>query len=159
MSKKVKVYLDTSVISYLEQEERQEKMKITRDLWQRFMTNRYIVCLSNITLDEINNNKSKLKDRLKNHLALIRYVEYSTNQETDKIVEKILEKKILTIKSFADCNHIAVAIYYSCNYLLSWNFRHLANYKTNDGIRELKIDEKHPKLKIISPEEFLALEV
>ena len=147
------------MISYLEQNEKAEKMKITKDLWEEFKTDKYFVCLSNITLNEIDKNKTELRKKLIENLNCISYIEYSTNNKTNEIVEKILERKILTVKSVVDCNHIAVAIFNNCDFLLSWNLRHLANYKTNDGIRELSIDESHPKLKIISPEEFLALEI
>ncbi len=34
--KKLKVYLDTSVISYLQQEDAPEKMQETRALWEMF---------------------------------------------------------------------------------------------------------------------------
>ena len=50
---KLKVYLDTSVISHLFQEDVPEKMTDTRQLWEMFRKEKYDVYLSTVTLEEI----------------------------------------------------------------------------------------------------------
>ena len=50
---KLKVYLDTSVISHLLQEDVPEKMADTRQLWDMFKAGKYDVYLSTVTLREI----------------------------------------------------------------------------------------------------------
>ena len=52
--KKLKVYLDTSVISYLHQEDAPERMRDTQALWQMFREEKVAVCLSVFTLNELN---------------------------------------------------------------------------------------------------------
>ena len=47
------MYLDTSVISHLIQEDVPEKMADTRKLWEMFLNGVYDVCLSTVTLQEI----------------------------------------------------------------------------------------------------------
>ena len=42
--RKLKVYLDTSVVSYLYQEDAPEKMQDTLSLWELFRQERYDVC-------------------------------------------------------------------------------------------------------------------
>lgn len=68
-NKKLKVYLDTSVISHLKQDDAIDKTKITNDLWKRFKTNIFDVCLSDLTLLEVGRcdepKASYLRDRLK----------------------------------------------------------------------------------------------
>lgn len=53
MAGKLKIYLDTSVISHLMQEDVPEKMADTRKLWEMFQKGVYDVCLSTVTLQEI----------------------------------------------------------------------------------------------------------
>ncbi len=53
MGRKFKVYLDTSVISYLQQEDAPERMKDTLALWAEFEAGKYEVYLSQVTLDEV----------------------------------------------------------------------------------------------------------
>ncbi len=51
--RKLKVYLDTSVISHLLQEDVPEKMADTRKLWEMFKAGKYDVYLSTVTLREL----------------------------------------------------------------------------------------------------------
>jgi hypothetical protein len=44
MDRKLKVYLDTSVISYLQQEDAPERMKDTLALWAQFEVGKYEIC-------------------------------------------------------------------------------------------------------------------
>ncbi len=46
--RKLKVYLDTSVISYLSQEDAPERMKDTLELWKDFVNRKYDVYLSQV---------------------------------------------------------------------------------------------------------------
>ena len=69
--KKLKVYLDTSVISHLIQEDVPEKKADTRQLWEMFRTGRYDVYLSTVTLEEIDDcpepKRGQLYDYLKHY--------------------------------------------------------------------------------------------
>ena len=51
--RRLKVYLDTSVISHLLQEDVPEKMADTRQLWEMFKNGKYEVYLSTVPLREI----------------------------------------------------------------------------------------------------------
>ena len=51
--KKLKVYLDTSVVSYLYQEDTFERMQDTLALWELFRQGVYEVYISDIVLREI----------------------------------------------------------------------------------------------------------
>lgn len=52
---KLKVYLDTSVISHLLQNDVPEKMADTRQLWKMFCSGKYDVYLSTVTLEDLKN--------------------------------------------------------------------------------------------------------
>lgn len=51
--KRLKVYLDTSVVSYLYQEDAPEKMQDTLSLWELFKEGVYEVFVSDIVFREI----------------------------------------------------------------------------------------------------------
>ena len=81
--RKLKVYLDTSVISHLLQEDVPEKMADTRKLWEMFKAGKYDVYLSTVTLREIQKcsepKKTQLIDRLNE-------IQFTTLDITDDIV-------------------------------------------------------------------------
>ena len=49
-NRKIKVYLDTSVISYLDQQDAPEQMKETREVWERIKAGQYDVFISDVVL-------------------------------------------------------------------------------------------------------------
>lgn len=66
--RKLKVYLDTSVISHLLQEDVPGKMADTQQLWKMFKAGKFDIYLSTVTLEEVSNcpepKKSKMYDYL-----------------------------------------------------------------------------------------------
>ncbi len=71
---KLKVYLDTSVISHLSQADVPEKMADTRQLWEMFRMGKYEVCLSTVTLEELEDCPEPKRSRLFRYLEQIDYV-------------------------------------------------------------------------------------
>ncbi len=56
----MKVYLDTSVISYLDQKDAPERMKETQDIWEYFKGGRYEVYISDVVVYEMQKNSLTL---------------------------------------------------------------------------------------------------
>ena len=50
---KPKVYLDTSVVSYLDQTDAPEQMQITRDVWETFKSGKYDIYISDVVIREL----------------------------------------------------------------------------------------------------------
>jgi predicted nucleic acid-binding protein len=68
MRKKLRLYLDTSVISYLFADDTPEKMEDTNRLWQDFINGKYEVFTSATTLEEIGRchepKRGKMMDKI-----------------------------------------------------------------------------------------------
>lgn len=137
VERKLKVYLDTSVISYLFQEDAPEKMAETREVWEYFKRDEYEIFISNITLEEIDKCYEEKRFKMLKELSKIRYNLLQINNETEIISNKIINLGILSNKSKDDANHISIAIVGNCDCILSWNFKHIVNIKTIKSIRSI----------------------
>ena len=139
MNKKAKVYLDTSVISYLDQTDSPEKMKQTQNVWYNVLqSNQYKIVISNIAIAEIMQCKDeKKRNILAEYLSDLDYIFYEENEETEELANIIISEGILKPKSKDDALHIAAAILTDCDIILSWNFKHLVNIDTINGIRKI----------------------
>lgn len=149
--KKLKIYLDTSVISHLKQDDAPERTAETFKLWQDIKAGKYDVYLSDITLQEVYRCRQPKQDLMVEFLALIDYTVISESNEIVEIAEEIIEMKILTRKSLDDCMHIAAAIVSGCDYIVSWNFKHLVNIKTINGIRAVTALKHYKSIDIVQP--------
>ena len=155
---KLKVYLDTSVISHLFQEDVPEKMTDTRQLWEMFRKEKYDVYLSTVTLEEIEGCPEPKRSQLLDCLEQINYTLVQINNNVSEIAEQIIEMGILTKKSYDDCQHIGAAIISECDCIISWNFKHIVNIKTIRGIRAITNLKGHKPIEILNPSVLLGSE-
>lgn len=156
--RKLKVYLDTSVISYLKQNDAPEKTGITLNLWEKFKIDVYDIYLSDVTITEINKcNKEKL-DFCNRKLSEIRFKNLEVTDEVFDLVNEIIATGILTEKSIEDCQHIAVAVLNECDVIVSWNFKHLVNIKTIQGVRKITQLKGFKDIEIVNPITLLEME-
>lgn len=78
-------------------------------------------------------------------------INVSINETIEYVAEQIVALGILTKKSLDDCIHIATAIVNSCDYIVSWNFKHMVNIKTIRGVRAITNLQGYQNIDIIQP--------
>lgn len=156
--RKLKVYLDTSVISYLDQKDAPERMRETHKLWNDFIKGKYEVCLSQLTLDEVGKCEEPKRNTLYDYISDIDYTKLEITTEVLELAQKIIDMGILKTKSFDDCQHIATAVVHDCDCIISWNFKHIVNIKTIRGVRAITNLEGYKGIEIINPSVLLESE-
>lgn len=149
--RKLKVYLDTSVVSYLYQVDAPEKMQNTLDLWELIKNKVYEVYISDIVISEISGCNEKKLQILLDYLEQIDYNIIETDEDTVELAGKFIDFGILKQKSFDDCQHIAAAILAGCDIITSWNFKHIVNVKTVRGVKVITTLEGYKDLLIYPP--------
>ena len=158
MGRKLKVYLDTSVISHLMQEDVPEKMADTRKLWEMFKNGVYEVCLSSLTMKEVSDCSEPKRSALRDYLKQIQYESYDITKDVLDVAHQLVAMGVLTNKSFDDCQHIGAAVVNNCDCIISWNFKHIVNIKTIRGVRAITNLEGYKPIEIWSPSVLLESE-
>jgi predicted nucleic acid-binding protein len=148
---KFKVYLETSVISHLDQPEKDMEYRYTHEFWDKAKAGEYDIYISGVVIEELSRCEDDKKQILLDKLDEVMYKEIAITPEISLIADNIIDRKILTQKSILDCQHIAAAVVGECDYLLSWNMKHLCNIYTNDGIRHITMDYGYKEMQIIPP--------
>ena len=149
--KKLKIYLDTSVISHLDQQDAPEKMEDTLKLWEELEQGKYVACISDVCFDELKGCNEEKQTILYGYLGNINYQRYQVTPEIKELAEKIIEFGVLTKKSYDDCLHIATAVVNNCNIIASWNFSHIVKVKTINGVRTVNLMNGYNTIDIYSP--------
>ena len=134
---KLKIYLDTSVISYLDQQNALEKMAETHRLWDKIKTDVFKVVISSVTTREIDDCDEEKRNTLYDYLAEISFDTIAVDEKIMEIAGRIVNFGILKQKNFDDCQHIAAAITSESDIIVSWNFAHLVNVDTVRGVKAI----------------------
>jgi hypothetical protein len=126
---KEKVYIETSIISYLVSKTNRDiiitaKQELTKEWWFEHKSN-YDLFISDLVIEEISKGDSVYADeRLKivENIPILKVTEKAL-----LIANSIVSKKILPSKATDDILHISLAIANNIEYLLTWNCKHIAN--------------------------------
>ncbi|MDE7310433.1 MAG: PIN domain-containing protein [Eubacterium sp.] len=151
----MKVYLDTSVISYFDQKDTPEKMKETQDVWELFQKGRYEIYISDVAVYEINKCSVEKQEILLDYLDQIEYNIIETDENTVSLAEKFIDFGVLKRESYYDCRHIAAAVLTGCDMIVSWNFKHIVNVKTIQGVKAVTTYGGYKDLMIYPPSALL----
>ncbi|MEI8006966.1 MAG: hypothetical protein WCI48_12230 [Bacteroidota bacterium] len=165
MDKRLKIYLDTSVPNFLFADDAPEKMEITRDLFENFLKlSIYRTFISPVVIAEIEETKDVRRKEMLLKVFTdypIDILDYSESEEIEiqELANKYLEEKIIPEKKMADAYHIAISVIKEIDYLVSWNYKHLANINKENKIRiiNLELGYRHD-LRIITPLELVDYE-
>jgi predicted nucleic acid-binding protein len=132
--KKLKIYLDTSIINFLFVNDAPDYRAETQRFFNEFVkTGKADIFISAVVIEEINNTtdaeiRKKLLGVFKEYKNI--KVLKATNENYDDLAflsQEYIRKKIIPQKKVADALHIAYSVVFEMDVLLSWNFKHLAN--------------------------------
>lgn len=148
--RKLLIYLDTSFISHLEQEDAPEKKYETNELWFNFKKRKDVnLIVSSVTFAEIDKCKEPKRSLLLERMSENDLLIVSETDDDYQLSKLYLTKNVLSNKSFDDLRHIAIAVNH--NYILSWNFKHFVNPKTINAINSLNKEYNLPEIRILPP--------
>jgi hypothetical protein len=124
-----KVYIETSVISYLAARPSRDlivaaNQQITNEWWLTKKIN-YDIFISQLTVQEAakgDPNASKKRLELIQGIPLL-----SLSAEIREFSKKLITNGSLPTEAAEDAIHIAIAAINGMDYLLTWNFKHIAN--------------------------------
>ena len=149
--KKLKIYLETSTISHLDQQDAHLLMAETHKLWNLIKADQYDAVISNVAVDEINRCEEDKRSTLFGYVAEIDYTFVAIDAHGLKIASRFVDLGVLRQKSFNDCQHIAAAITSGCDVIVSWNFKHIVNHKTMMGVKAVTALEGYDDILIYTP--------
>ncbi|MDR1523003.1 MAG: hypothetical protein LBS29_03545 [Endomicrobium sp.] len=149
--KKLKIYLDTSVISHLSAPDVPEKMQDTLNLWEDVKKGVYDILISDVTITEIERCPEPKRSFMYSVLANIKYEEVQHSEETERLANLYFKEGGLPPSSQDDAKHIAIATANICNVIISWNFKHIVNLRAMTAVDAVNLKEGYALLRILSP--------
>ena len=126
---KPRVYIETSVVSYLTAWPSNnviaaERQRITQ-VWWATADVRFERVVSEDVIDEISQGDP---DAARDRLAVLESItRLSPTPEAAILVQLLIESGTMPKKAAEDATHVAIAVTNKVEYLVSWNCKHIAN--------------------------------
>jgi hypothetical protein len=153
--KKIKLYIDTSIISHLGADDAPERMRLTQRFWKFLQAKQYETAIGDLVLAELEDCPEPKRGVLLEKLSLIEYTIIATSREIEDLAEKYMCQKIFPVKYFDDALHIASASVGACQAILSWNFKHMVNLNTILIVNGVNKIEGYGEIEILTPESMI----
>ena len=124
-----KVYIETSVISYLAAKPSRDiivagQQLITQNWWENFR-NKYHLYISDLVIKESSEGDKIAAEKRLLFLENLNLLEI--DERVINLSKQLMNTGIIPQKALEDSIHISVATIYEIDYLLTWNCKHIAN--------------------------------
>jgi predicted nucleic acid-binding protein len=158
---KAKLYLETTIPSYLVGRPSRDLLvaahqQITRDWWESRRAD-FDLYASELVLQEVRAGDTQLAIRRLELLAGVPIL--TVRSEILELAEDLIAEGPIPRKAAGDAAHIAVATVYGCEYLLTWNCRHIANAELHRAIRRVVERYGYEVPNLCTPEELMGEEL
>lgn len=150
--RKQKIYLETTVWNFFFADDAPEKRDITKVFFQQL--ERYEIYTSDVVLAEINQNKSEhRKQTLLNLVSQYEPFILDQTEEIEQLALAYVQAGVLTQKHMIDARHIATAVVFDLDMIVSWNMGDIVKLKTRLGVNAVHRLNGYREIEIVSPQE------
>lgn len=152
MRRRIKVYLDTSVISALFDERNPQRQLLTQTFFEN--AEAFDVYVSEAVLAEIDDTRdNRLRKKLRE--TAISFEILPLNEECRALAGEYVRHGAIPSDYPEDALHISIATANGIDYLLNWNFKHIVKVKKRKIVNIVNAALGYPDLEIITPAELL----
>jgi len=149
----VDIYLDTSVFGALLDADDPRRVRVTGELFETILLGRHTGYISGVVLEELAAAPERVRDALLTRVRETPLELLAETEETQRLTLAYEEAKIVPAAYRDDLRHVAVAVVYEMDALVSWNYRHLVNVEKRRAIGAVNLSLGRPQVEIVSPEE------
>ena len=151
------VYVETSVVSYLTARATNNLLAAawqtaTAEWWDGHRS-RFELRTSALTIEEAGRGHQEAATRRLEALGGIAMLPITEAVVT--LADALIRRRALPANAQNDAIHIGVSAVHGVDYLLTWNFRHLANAETRPLVREVCEQQGHASPEICTPSELM----
>ena len=157
MERPIKLYIDTSVWNFALETERADCL-LTNEFLESINNREYSVFISDIILSEILNAYESRRSKLQELLNIYGYTMLNLDDNARELANVYINEGLIPKNEINDAQHIAIATVNRCDFIVSWNFKHMVRAKVIMGVHHINHREGYELIEIVSPQQFLGKE-
>ena len=154
------VYLETTIVGHIAGRLYPDafvaaRQQVTRDWWDNHASS-FAVYISQLVVDECSSGDATAAEE---RLEVVDGVDLlESSDEVDSLAEALISGTAIPASEPRDAFHIAIAAVNGVQYLLTWNFKHIANATLRSKIERICRDAGYEPPIICTPDELMGTE-
>ena len=125
-------------------------------LIDEFKVGKKLIMLSDLTLQELELAREEVREKI-NEIPKKYQIAIGVTDEAIQLAESYINEGALTIKSYNDALHIALATLNNTDVLASWNFKHIVNLNRIRLYNSINLKLGHRMIEIRTPRVSIAI--
>lgn len=145
--------MDTSVISDIDAPHAPKLEQATKTLF-RYVKERadeYELVISPVVQNELADTPEPRYSLLAAFLQTVQCTALPENQEALELADLYIRQGVLSDKHYRDLWHVAYAVVFDCDCIVSWNFKHLVNRRTIGRVNAVNQIYHYRTVEIVAP--------
>ncbi|GHT41888.1 hypothetical protein FACS189443_4230 [Planctomycetales bacterium] len=149
--RKIRLYLDSSVVCDIESET--ERGNMTREFFRYIAENpdEYELTVSPVLKRELNDANENQRKITFDFIDRTPHTELAESTEADDLTKLYVQEGVLSDKHTDDLAHVAYAVIFRCDYVVSWNMKHLVKDRTMRRVNDVNTAYRYPAIVIVTP--------
>jgi predicted nucleic acid-binding protein len=153
--KKMKIYLETTILNFYFAEDAPEKRIDTLKLFDEISREKYDAYTSDAVIEEISKATNELKEKLLSLIVKYNIPILDEGSEVESLANLYVNEGVIPLKYRDDATHIAMATITGMDMIISWNFKHIVKRKTILMTNLINLREGYKNIDIYSPSEVI----
>jgi predicted nucleic acid-binding protein len=149
----IKVYADTSVYGGVFDEEFAEA---SQAFFELVRTGNFTLCVSEVVHQELSAAPEKVSELFQEFLPAAQLLDIEA--DALELQQAYIAEGILTEKWYDDALHVALATVAECDIIVSWNFKHIVNFRKIPLFNAVNVLKGYRQVAIYSPLEVINYE-
>lgn len=132
------VYVETTIPSFYHDGRSEPEMIVRREWtreWWDVALERYELVTSPAVLDELQRGDYPNREHCLELVSTLPLL--AIDSEVMNIVETYISRNVMPVDPAGDALHLAIASFHRCDFLVTWNCRHLANANKFEHTRQV----------------------
>lgn len=151
--KKLKLYIDTSVLGGLFDSEDPKRVDTAERVLLLVKQGVYEGYISRTTIEEVLAAPDRIREKLKVKIRETGFAVLEETEECINLANAYVRDGAEPEKYRDDARHIAIAVFHEVDYIVSWNYKHMVNIAVRRLIDSTNLRMGYGPIEIISPEE------
>ncbi len=156
---KPRVYVDTSVISYLTAKTGRDAVAVARQIvtseWWAQANQMYELVISDFVLQEAGSGDPMAAHRRLEVIRELPSIDISL-PGVESLTSALIQQKALPPTARFDALHIAASACNGVQFLVTWNYKHLANPMQLDFVEQVCAQAGYQAPRIVTPDQLLS---